>query len=81
VQIDLGERIVKCSSLTTAPYQFRSDPYWRDHLLFYENFHSDIGATHQTGWTGLAAPLTEMFGHLDAQTFLKHERGAAFELQ
>jgi hypothetical protein len=39
--------------------KFQSDPYWRDLLLFYEYFHGDngagIGASHQTGWTGLVA--------------------------
>jgi hypothetical protein len=54
--------------------KFQSDPNWRDHLLFYEYFHGDngagIGASHQTGWTGLVATLIEIFGHLDAETFL-----------
>ncbi len=40
---------------------FQEDPHWRDHLLFYEYFHGDngagIGASHQTGWTGLVAEL------------------------
>ena len=40
---------------------FQQDPYWRDLLLFYEYFHGDkgagIGASHQTGWTGLVAEL------------------------
>ena len=62
--------------------KFQNDPYWRDHLLFYEYFHGDngagIGASHQTGWTGLVAPLIEIFGHLDAQTFLEGGRAAAF---
>jgi hypothetical protein len=62
--------------------KFQSDPYWRDHLLFYEYFHGDngagIGASHQTGWTGLVAPLIEIFGHLDAKTFLERGRAAAF---
>ena len=62
--------------------KFQSDPYWRDYLLFYEYFHGDngagIGASHQTGWTGLVAPLIEIFGHLDAQTFLQGGREAAF---
>jgi hypothetical protein len=48
--------------------KFQSDPYWRNNLLFYEYFHGDngagIGASHQTGWTGLVAPLIEIFGHL-----------------
>ena len=60
--------------------KFQSDPYWRDHLLFYEYFHGDngagIGASHQTGWTGLVAPLIEIFGGLDAQTFLEGGRAA-----
>jgi hypothetical protein len=62
--------------------RFQSDPYWRDHLLFYEYFHGDngagIGASHQTGWTGLVAPLIEIFGRLDAKTFLEGGRAAAF---
>jgi hypothetical protein len=45
---------------------FQSDPHWRDLLLFYEYFHGDngagIGASHQTGWTGLAAKLIEQSG-------------------
>jgi hypothetical protein len=48
---------------------FQSDPYWRDHLLFYEYFHGDngagLGASHQTGWTGLVAPLIALFGVVD----------------
>jgi hypothetical protein len=37
-----------------------------------------IGASHQTGWTGLVAPLIEIFGRLDARTFLEGGRAAAF---
>ena len=40
---------------------FQEDPHWRDCLLFYEYFHGDsgrgVGASHQTGWTGLVAKL------------------------
>ncbi len=43
--------------------KFRDDPHWRDHLLFYEYFHGDtgmgLGASHQTGWTGLVANLID----------------------
>ncbi len=39
------------------------DPHWRDHLLFYEYFHGDngagLGASHQTGWTGIVAFLIQ----------------------
>ncbi|HUN42447.1 MAG TPA: glucosidase [Acetobacteraceae bacterium] len=63
--------------------KFQNDPYWRDNLLFYEYFHGDdgagIGASHQTGWTGLVAPLIEIFGRLDAKTFLDAGRAAAFK--
>jgi hypothetical protein len=42
---------------------FQHDPYWRDYLLFYEHFHGDtgrgLGASHQTGWTGLVANLVD----------------------
>ena len=41
--------------------RFRDDPTWRDALLFNEYFHGDLGcglgASHQTGWTGLVADL------------------------
>ncbi|MBI4781016.1 MAG: glucosidase [Oscillatoriophycideae cyanobacterium NC_groundwater_1537_Pr4_S-0.65um_50_18] len=40
---------------------FQSDPHWRDYVLFHEYFHGDngagLGASHQTGWTGLVAAL------------------------
>jgi hypothetical protein len=43
--------------------KFQSDPHWRDLVLFYEYFHGDngagIGASHQTGWTGLVANLLQ----------------------
>ena len=45
---------------------FQSDPYWKDLILFHEYFHADdgagIGASHQTGWTGLVAKLMEQSG-------------------
>jgi hypothetical protein len=45
--------------------KFSDDPLWRDQLLFYEYFNGDdgagIGAAHQTGWTGLIAPLLNYF--------------------
>jgi hypothetical protein len=44
--------------------KFQQDPHWRDLLLFYEYFHGDngagIGASHQTGWTGLVAKCIDM---------------------
>jgi glycogen debranching enzyme len=45
---------------------FNKNPHWRDLVLFYEYFHGDngagIGASHQTGWTGLVAKLLEQSG-------------------
>ena len=42
---------------------FQKDPHWRDLILFYEYFHGDngagLGASHQTGWTGLVAKLIQ----------------------
>ena len=53
---------------------FQDDPDWRDNLLFYEYFHGDngagIGASHQTGWTGVVARLIQTFAATDAHTFL-----------
>ena len=55
--------------------KFQQDPYWRDNILFYEYFHGDngagLGASHQTGWTGLVGQMIRLFGNLDAQTFLE----------
>jgi Glycosyl hydrolase family 63 C-terminal domain len=46
--------------------KFQTDPHWRDLLLFYEYFHGDhgagLGASHQTGWTGLVAKLLQQSG-------------------
>jgi hypothetical protein len=43
--------------------KFQNDPHWRDHILFFEYFHGDngagLGASHQTGWTGLVASLID----------------------
>jgi hypothetical protein len=51
------------------------DPRWRDHLLFYEYFHGDdgagVGASHQTGWTGLLASLIQLFGSTDPDELLR----------
>jgi hypothetical protein len=62
--------------------KFQNDPHWRDLILFYEYFHGDngagLGASHQTGWTGLIAPLLDIFARLDAQTFLETERVHVF---
>jgi len=59
--------------------KFQEDPHWRDLILFHEYFHGDsgagIGASHQTGWTGVVAVLMDLFGRADAKTLLETERG------
>jgi len=51
--------------------KFQTDPHWRDAVLFYEYFHGDngagLGASHQTGWTGIVARILHLFGTLRAE--------------
>jgi len=58
---------------------FQEDPHWRDLLLFYEYFHGDngagLGASHQTGWTGVIAMLLDLFGRLTPEAVLAAEKG------
>jgi hypothetical protein len=46
-----------------AVAKFQNDPHWRDYLQFFEYFHGEtgagLGASHQTGWTGLVANLID----------------------
>jgi hypothetical protein len=62
--------------------KFQTDPNWKDYLLFHEYFHGDngagLGASHQTGWTGLVAKLIELFGRLDARQVLDAGKSGAF---
>jgi hypothetical protein len=55
--------------------KFQNDAYWRDCLNFFEYFDGDtgvgLGASHQTGWTGLLAALIELFGNLDPKSLLE----------
>jgi hypothetical protein len=49
-----------------ATEKFHTDENWRDYVLFYEYFHGDngagLGASHQTGWTGLVAKILQQMG-------------------
>ena len=64
--------------------KFQTDPHWRDHLLFHEYFHGEngagLGASHQTGWTGLVAKLIQL-SYLDPKKALELGRAAAFPRQ
>jgi hypothetical protein len=62
--------------------KFQNDPHWRDLILFYEYIHGDngagLGASHQTGWTGLVAKIIELYGSVTAEAFLAGGKAAAF---
>jgi len=62
--------------------KFQEDPYWRDLVLFYEYFHGDngagLGASHQTGWTGLVARSMHLFATSTPQQFLELGKLAVF---
>ena len=72
-------RLFLCSREGRRPAQGRhpkwGDPHWRDHVLFYEYFHGDtgegIGASHQTGWTGIIAFLMQGFSAIEPEKVLK----------
>jgi hypothetical protein len=60
--------------------KFQEDPHWRDLILFYEYFHGDngagLGASHQTGWTGLIARLMHLFATTSAERVLEFGKSA-----
>jgi hypothetical protein len=75
---DQGQRPVH------GPYdKFQQDANWKDLLLFYEYFNGDtgagIGASHQTGWTGLIAQVLHIYGATTQTEFLKKGRQAVLE--
>jgi hypothetical protein len=63
--------------------KFQTDPHWRDNILFYEYFHGDngagLGASHQTGWSGVIAKIIHLYGSLDQTHALKVGKKAAFD--
>ena len=60
--------------------KFQEDPHWKDYVLFYEYFHGDngagLGASHQTGWTGLIARNLDLFARLNAADALGVSKNA-----
>jgi hypothetical protein len=62
--------------------EFQSDPHWCEHILFYEYFHGDngagLGASHQTGWTGLVAKVIQLYGLTDPKRILEVGMQATF---
>ncbi len=65
--------------------KFQEDPHWRDYLLFYEYFHGDngagLGASHQTGWTGVIARTLHLFATLTPEQALMGGKKAYFQSQ
>jgi hypothetical protein len=61
--------------------KFQEDPHWRDYLLFYEYFHGDngagLGASHQTGWTGVVARGMHLFATSSGEEFLEFGKAAS----
>ena len=55
--------------------KFQEDPHWKDYILFYEYFHGDdgagLGASHQTGWTGIIARTLDLFARVKAADLLQ----------
>jgi hypothetical protein len=61
--------------------KFQDDPHWRDLILFYEYFHGDngagLGASHQTGWTGIIARIQHLLATVSAEQLLELGKSAA----
>lgn len=61
--------------------KFQEDPHWRDLVLFYEYFHGDngagLGASHQTGWTGIVARMMHLFATTTPEQALASGKMAA----
>jgi hypothetical protein len=59
--------------------KFQEDPHWRDYILFYEYFHGDngagLGASHQTGWTGIIARTLDLFARVGPEDVLQKPTG------
>ena len=59
--------------------KFQEDPHWKDYILFYEYFHGDngagLGASHQTGWTGIIARALDVFARGGTADWLQTSKG------
>jgi hypothetical protein len=64
--------------------KFQDDPHWRDYILFYEYFHGDngagLGASHQTGWTGLIARSLDLFARLTPEMAMSSPKSTIAEM-
>jgi hypothetical protein len=64
--------------------KFQEDPHWRDYILFFEYFHGDngagLGASHQTGWTGLVARSLDLFARVTPENLLSTPKAVMAEI-
>ena len=64
--------------------KFQDDPHWKDYILFYEYFHGDngagLGASHQTGWTGLVARTLDLFARITPESAMKAPKTTIAEM-
>jgi hypothetical protein len=64
--------------------KFQEDPHWRDYILFFEYFHGDngagLGASHQTGWTGLIARELDLFARVTGEDILRSSHRAVADI-
>ncbi|HTN81121.1 MAG TPA: hypothetical protein VMK16_15700 [Acidimicrobiales bacterium] len=79
VALELGTRLVSTflpdangrRPVWGGAEKFQTDPDWNEHLLFFEYFHGDngagVGASHQTGWTGLVARMIQVMAYVRPQ--------------
>jgi hypothetical protein len=82
VAVDIGRRLVSIflpdehgrRPVFGGNERFQTDPNWNDLPLFYEYFHGDngagLGASHQTGWTGLVARIIQILGYVGPDDLL-----------
>ncbi len=63
--------------------QFQEDPNWREYLQFFEYFQGDngagLGASHQTGWTGIIARMMHLFATMTPEAIAQKGKKAYFE--
>ena len=70
-------------SMNGGTRKFQEDPHWRDCIQFYEYFHGDngagLGASHQTGWTGVIARAMHLFATITPEQLLEGGTSAFFD--
>ncbi|MCW1923837.1 glucosidase [Luteolibacter arcticus] len=74
-----------CRPVNGGAQKFQEDPHWCDCIQFYEYFHGDngagLGASHQTGWTGVIARAMHLFATLTPEQALKGGKTGYFKMQ